>query len=62
MEDRATKKYISAAYQYAFSRLVLHSTLFCENMLEGPKLSEEEEEIKREFGCLLKSLTEIKRL
>ncbi len=58
MEDRATKKYISAAYQYAFSRLVLHSTLFCENMLEGPKLSEEEEEIKREFGCLLKSLTE----
>lgn len=58
MEDRKTKKYISAVYQYAFSRLVLHGALFYENMLESPEHSGEEEAVRQEFVCLLKGLTQ----
>lgn len=54
MEDRKSKRYMTAVYRYAFSRLVLHYTLYCETAEERQAVSQKEQSIEKEFDRLLK--------
>lgn len=53
MKDHKSRRYMTAVYRYAFSRLVLHYTLYYEVSLEHPAVSEREQSIKADFDKVL---------
>ena len=58
MDTRRRRKYISAAYRYAFSGLVLNYYLYYESLWETPESSQEEREAGEEFGRILREFLE----